>query len=186
MPNIMSDVGNLPVDRPAVNALSMEEVVAFLENVSPHYRNCFVTAFFTGMRLGEQVGLKWKSIDCRNKKSLIRESRVAGIEGRPIEGETLRNAIWTPALKRAGLEYRSMYHTRHSFATLVLSSGESVGWAQSMTGRASLRMIKEHYFRFIPNLTHQDGSAFSTKFEGVLAKTTPNRPIRGVRFFETL
>ncbi len=212
--NIMLEVENLPVDRPQIYPLSMEEVALFLDKVSPHYRNFFVIAFFTGMRLGEQVALKWRSIDWNNKKILVRESRVMGIEGRPktkgsyrdlamvpiveealrdqrkkqngksayvflntdgkpIEGETLRKTTWTPALKRAGLEYRSMYHTRHSFATLMISCGESVGWVQSMMGHSSLRMIQEHYFRFIPNLTHVDGSAFSQKFEGSLKKITP-------------
>lgn len=213
--NIMLEVENLPVERPHIQPLSMEEVALFLDNVSPHYRNFFIVAFFTGMRLGEQVALKWRSIDWENKKILVRESRVMGIEGRPktkgsyrdiailpiveealsdqrkkqiikseyvflntdgkpIDGESLRKTTWTPALKRASLEYRSMYNTRHSFATLMISSGESVGWVQSMMGHASLRMIQEHYFRFIPNLTHVDGSAFSEKFEGSLKRITPN------------
>jgi integrase len=218
--NIMQDVENLPVEHPHIYPLSMDEVVLFLEKVSPHYRNFFVVAFFTGMRLGEQVALKWRSIDWDNKKILVRESRVMGIEGRPktrgsyrdiamlpvveealrdqykkqtckskyvflntegnpIDGETLRKTTWTPALKRAGLKYRSMYHTRHSFATLMISAGESVGWVQSMMGHASLRMIQEHYFRFIPNLTHEDGSAFSKKFGSSLEKITPIPPHLG-------
>jgi integrase len=49
-------------------------------------------------------------------------------DGNPVDGETLRKTTWTPGLKRAGLEYRSMYHTRHTFATLMLSAGENMGW----------------------------------------------------------
>jgi hypothetical protein len=33
-------------------------------------------------------------------------------------------------MKRAGLEYRSMCHTRHTIATLMLSAGENMGWVQ--------------------------------------------------------
>jgi integrase len=81
---------------------------------------------------------------------------------------------WTPGLKRAGLEYRSMYHTRHTFATLMLSAGENMGWVQQMVGHASLKMIQERYYRFIPNLIHDDGSAFAEKFQRDLARVTPN------------
>ena len=134
----------------------MDEVTAFLAAVNPHYRTFFVVAFFTGLRLGEQVALKWKNVDWERKKISIVESRVMGFEGspktkgsmrdvdilpvveqvlryqkrggrvrspyvflntegNPIEGETLRKWTWAIALERAGIEYRSMYHTRHTY-----------------------------------------------------------------------
>ena len=77
--NIMLDVENLSVDKPQINPLSMQEVTAFLNHVSPHYRNFFVVAFFTGLRLGEQLALKWKAIDWERKKIQIVETRVMGI-----------------------------------------------------------------------------------------------------------
>lgn len=97
-------------------------------------------------------------------------------DGNPVDGETLRKTTWTPGLKRAGLEYRSIYHTRHTFATLMLSSGENMGWVQRMMGHASLKMIQERYYRYIPNLTHSDGSAFAKKFSADLVRVTPNLP----------
>jgi len=45
--------------------------------------------------------------------------------GRPIEITTLRRRIWYPALRRAGLRTRIMYQTRHTFATLLLATGEN-------------------------------------------------------------
>ena len=215
--NIMLDVDNLPVEKPHIKPLSMEEVTAFLSAVNPHYRDYFTVAFFTGLRLGEQAALKWKAIDFERKKISVIESRVRGIEGRPktkgsrrgvdilpvvedaleeqrrktvlksqyvflnadenpIDGETLRKWTWTPALEKAGLEYRSMYHTRHTFATLMLSAGENVGWVQQMMGHTSLRMIQERYYRYIPNLTHLDGSAFLAKFQKELEQVTPKLP----------
>jgi integrase len=86
-------------------------------------------------------------------------------DGNPIDGETLRKTSWTPGFKRAGLKYRSMYHTRHTFTTLMLSAGENLGWVKQMMGHASLKMIQECYYRFIPNLPHTDGSAFAKKFQ---------------------
>jgi integrase len=64
-------------------------------------------------------------------------------DGNPVDDETLRKTTWTPGLKRADQEYRPMYHTRHTFATLMLSAGENMGWVQQMKGHASLKMIQE-------------------------------------------
>lgn len=36
-----------------------------------------------------------------------------------------------------------MYHTRHTFASLMLSAGENMGWVQQLKGHASLKMIQE-------------------------------------------
>jgi len=57
-------------------------------------------------------------------------------DGNPLDCETLQKTTWTPGLKRAALEYRLMYHTRHSFATLMLSAGENMRWVQQMMGHA--------------------------------------------------
>ena len=61
----------------------------------------------------------------------------------------------------------------------MLSAGENVGWVQQMMGHSSLRMIQERYYRYIPNLTHLDGSAFFGKIsKGARAgypKVTPKR-----------
>ena len=76
----------------------------------------------------------------------------------PVVEEALRKTAWTPGLKRAGLKYQSIYHTRCTFTTLMLSAGENMGWVQQMMEHASLKMIQERYYRFIPNLTHTDNS----------------------------
>lgn len=71
-----------------------------------------------------------------------------------------RPPLWYPALKRAGIRVRKPYQTRHSFATLALSAGEAIGWVAKQMGHTSTKMVIEHYYRFIPNLTRHDGSAF--------------------------
>jgi len=86
-------------------------------------------------------------------------------EGKPIDLETLRKNAWTKGLKRAGIGYRPMIQTRHTFATLMVSAGENLGWVQKMMGHSSRKMIFEHYYAHIPNLTHQDGSLFLKEYE---------------------
>ena len=80
--------------------------------------------------------------------------------GGPLDRDNLMNCVWYPALTRAGIRARKPYQTRHTFATLALSAGEAIGWVAKQMGHASTKMVIEHYYRFIPNLTRQDGSAF--------------------------
>jgi integrase len=45
-------------------------------------------------------------------------------------------------------------------ATLWLASGENPEWIARQMGHTSTEMLFTVYSRFVPNLTHRDGSAF--------------------------
>jgi len=81
-------------------------------------------------------------------------------DGRPLLPNSVSYRIWKPALKKAGLKPRSLYQTRHTFATLMLDGGELPGWVQKMMGHESLKMILERYYSYIKNYQRDDGSAF--------------------------
>jgi integrase len=79
--------------------------------------------------------------------------------GSPASIDSIRDLVWTPALKRAKLRLRPLYQLRHSFASNALAAGESPGWVAKMLGHSSLAMVFQVYGRFIPSTTRQDGSA---------------------------
>jgi integrase len=81
-------------------------------------------------------------------------------DGKRMNPDHLRKVIWTPALEKAGIEYRPPIQTRHTFATMMLSAGEDVGWVQNMLGHTSLQMIFQRYYAWIPKETRNDGKAF--------------------------
>jgi len=82
----------------------------------------------------------------------------------------MREVIWKPALEKAGIEYRPMMQTRHTFATISLSEGENIGWVQHMLGHSSLQMIFTKYYAWIPKETRNDGSAMMRAYESVRGK----------------
>ena len=86
--------------------------------------------------------------------------------GGPHEVNNLRKRTWYPTLTKAGLRKRTLYQTRHTFATLMLSTGENPNWVAAMMGHSTVQTLFRHYNRFIPNLTRKDGSAFMAQLAG--------------------
>jgi len=96
--------------------------------------------------------------------------------GRPLLPNSVNYHIWKPALEKAGLKPRSLYQTRHTFATLMLDAGEVPGWVQKMMGHASLKMILERYYSYIKNYRRDEGSAFMENVYNPSVKETDKTP----------
>jgi len=97
------------------------------------------------------------------------------LNGNPLTTDHMREVIWKPALEKAGIEYRPMMQTRHTFATISLSEGENIGWVQHMLGHSSLQMIFTKYFAWIPKETRNDGSAMMRAFKSVQGDKVENK-----------
>jgi len=89
------------------------------------------------------------------------------VHGKPLTTDHMRQVIWKRALKKAGIEYRPLMQTRHTFATISLSEGENIGWVQHMLGHSSLQMIFTKYYAWIPKKTRNDGSAMMRAYEKI-------------------
>lgn len=88
--------------------------------------------------------------------------------GAPLSHSNVTNRVWYPLLKFIGLEKRNAYQSRHSAATLWLSSGENPEWIANQMGHANTEMLFRVYSRYVPNLTRQDGSAADRMFSNVI------------------
>lgn len=116
-------------------------------------------------------------------------------KGRLLLPNSINYHIWKPALKKAGLKPRSLYQTRHTFATLMMDGGELPGWVQKMMGHEPLKMILERYYLYIKNYERDDGNSFMEKVYEPSLKAgdasadsdkksenlTPNLPQKGKR-----
>ena len=81
--------------------------------------------------------------------------------GNPIDAHNFANRIWYPLLRYLELEKRRPYQTRHTAATLMLASGENPEWIARLMGHTNTQMLFTVYSRYVPNLTRQDGLAFT-------------------------
>lgn len=102
--------------------------------------------------------------------------------GERWEGDqAIRKTLWIPALKRAKVRYRRPYQTRHTYASMMLSAGESPMWVAQQMGHADWGMIRQVYGRFIPDSIPDAGmkavEIFGDKNAGIKAGIpTPNSP----------
>lgn len=72
--------------------------------------------------------------------------------------QPIRKTLWQWALKRAGVRYRYPYQTRHTYASMMLSSGEHPMWVAQQMGHADWSMIIRRYGRWMPDADDQAGS----------------------------
>jgi integrase len=82
--------------------------------------------------------------------------------GEQVNPSNLRQRVWIPALKKAGLKFREMKQTRHSFATVALSCGENPLWIAKVMGHRNTEMIIKVYGKYVENAgASSDGSALN-------------------------
>ena len=66
-------------------------------------------------------------------------------------------------MKKAGLRRRTIYQTRHSFASNALAAGEIPAWVSAMLGHKGSEILFAVYARYIPNKRRRDASAFAAR-----------------------
>jgi integrase len=84
-----------------------------------------------------------------------RDYVFSGSRGGLLKPNFLRDYVWYSTLKRAGLRRRTMYQTRHTFASNALAAGEAPSWVAQMLGHTTPEMLFTVYARYIPNRTRR-------------------------------
>ena len=82
----------LPKKDPVIiHPFSIDEIKLILDHAKLPYRNFYALGFFTGMRTGEIVALKWDDIDLNNREIHISRSMRMGIESTPKTANSFRS-----------------------------------------------------------------------------------------------
>lgn len=61
----------------------------------------------------------------------------------------IRNTHWKKALEKAEIEYRTIYQTRHTFATVMIENNEDILWVSNMLGHTDSTMTLSKYAKYI-------------------------------------
>lgn len=69
----------------------------------------------------------------------------------------IRRTAWQPAIRRSGIRDRNPYQTRHTFASLCLTSGEDIAWVARQLGHKSIAMTLKRYARWIEGIETSGG-----------------------------
>ena len=77
-------------EQPTIEPFTVDEVNLLLNSVEGWYRNYLAFAFYTGMRVGEQLALKWSDIDMVKRKIHVRRSISHGSETSPKTKGSIR------------------------------------------------------------------------------------------------
>lgn len=79
--------------------------------------------------------------------------------GKAWEGdEGIRRGPWKSAVKASGVRYRRPYQTRHTYASMMLTAGEPLGWVAQQMGHSDLNMLGRVYARWIKSAMPDTGN----------------------------
>lgn len=209
------DFEKLPEGDPyeKIMPFSIDEQRLLIENMPEHWKPYFLFAFCTGLRQGEQIGLKPDDIEWEKQVLHVRRGITKDENGKTMEGPTknifsrrdikftpvirkaleaqiviyekfkgeylfadsngrmilpasLRKQVWIPALEKANIQFREMKQTRHSFATIALTCGESPLWIAKTMGHRDTDMIIRVYGKYVENASgSKDGTMLNAAYQ---------------------
>jgi integrase len=84
-----------------------------------------------------------------------------GARGGPLALSPFRHRDWSPALRAAGLEHRSLYAMRHTYASMSIAAGVSLFELSRLMG-TSPGMIDKTYGHMLPDALDRARSALDT------------------------
>ncbi len=171
---------------------NQSEIQKILKGLPHPYKEFYQFAFYTGLRTGELLGLRWEDVDVENHIAHIRVNITSGKEKSPktagsirtvdlhsmaiqallsiksskffdlkrvfINPKTmkeykyadgLRKYAWKPTLEKINIPYRYPYQCRHTYASMMLSSGKNPMWVAKQMGHVDWGMIRKVYGRWI-------------------------------------
>lgn len=174
-----------------ITPFSVSEMASIVNEAKGQFANFYAFAFFTGMRSGELLGLKWEDIDTeRNEINVRRTIKMGELKDQTKTGDDrtidiidsllpyienqkeitgdknsyvflnkkgehyydikrIRDSHWKKTLKACELDYRPIYHTRHTFATVMLENNEDILWVSNMLGHSNPSMTLSKYAKYV-------------------------------------
>ena len=192
--------------RPTVTALSYEQMQTLREAMKGHtHEVLFTLVMFTGLRLGEVLGLRWQDIDlkvphlrvtqtvtrvksdtiirpvAKTRKSLrtvlLPDVAAEMLKHHPRNADLVFHSDGDPLIptvvsgrfirlaKQAGIKMR-FHDLRHTYATLLLSLGESPKIVQEILGHEDVTLTLNTYSHVIEGMQRSAIDKINQKLDG--------------------
>ncbi len=71
------------------------------------------------------------------------------LRGEIIRSNNFRDRVWRPLLKKAGLRYRNVHSTRHTYATRMILGGANLVYVSRQLGHSSIQITVDLYTHWI-------------------------------------
>jgi len=146
-----------------------EAVALRPEDLDLQIRQLWVQRNFTAGRMSDtpksrqkrQVDLSRDLADCLRDCLTIREAEAMLGDTQPSEwlfttpgGEMIRSnnfreRVWKPLLKAAGLPYRWIHSTRHTYASRLIMSQANIVYVQNQLGHSSIKTTVDNYVHWM-------------------------------------
>ena len=94
-------VKRIKIEKVTIQPFTLEEVQYIIESSSGWFKNFLVIAFFTGMRVGEIIGLRWEDIDFEEETISIKRAIRKGIVSEPKTDNSIRTIDMLEPVKEA-------------------------------------------------------------------------------------
>lgn len=118
--------------------LQRDEIHALLEAADPRYRSLLATAVFTGLRIGELLGLTWADVDFKDGTLHVRmQLDRDGCRVEPKTPDAKRSVVLMPALGRL-LRVHQLASPHSSAGDLVFASSLGTGFDRRNVSRRGL------------------------------------------------
>ncbi len=173
----------------SVKYYTKEEIKMILENSDGWFQVYLSTLFYTGIRTGESLALKWTDIDFENntitiqrniRHGKVKNSTKTGIVNIvdmaiPLknllikyrsfstssewlfpnpntlvpywESKSIINTYFKPLLKTLNIEYKTLYASRHSFASIMVENNVPLTYIQKQLGHKKLSTTMDFYVK---------------------------------------
>ena len=129
-------------------------------HVQRSFRNGRITDTKTGrsrrVDMSDQLRIELKALYRNRKEEGLKSGKgspeeiIFHTKGQYTSQNTIRN-IWKRLLRKAGLMDRRLHDIRHTYASLLLSNGESPVYVKEQLGHSSIQMTVDIYGHLIPN-----------------------------------
>jgi len=94
--------------------------------------------------------------DAKNQlRELYHESESVYVfvngENNPFSYSTsITKTYFKPLIEKCGIKFRTLYSTRHTFASVMLANGFDIYWVSRMLGHQDIKVTYQHYAKYIP------------------------------------